>query len=811
MPIIIVYTQNINNVTSNKMNEYIKKQGINISFVKVLAEELEMMNSNKIINTFGDKDLINETLQQCTLALKGNLINLMTQVISNNIKDKIKKINLLIEENINTSIIKHFIQEYKCVLSDQEFKNFIVNLMGKNIFSFYINHNKKISNNSLNLLKNSNILNSVDILIKNNKRIVEDFINTKIDELSKIFLDKQAILEKESFNIRLDNKRDLNGFKKTVETFFKRNFNFISQKCIINHIIRKIFWKFFKNYRKQLDLITESLLKKNNDIEINNYLEDCFLTKLEKFSKDFKINIKIFYKNKEISEKEEIQNEPLKNEDIEENSFDLIDNFNNINEEKLVNNIKENKENWYPLKQKKWIHLNEDSTNNLIYFLENDMIYQDSYFIKEHFDTVYNSLRNYEKNDLINIFDFVKKKFLIEKINKSFSTSHIYCNKLLISQITSSEQFKDIFMNKINKEIEKINLDKDFCKIDYLSIIITGKSGVGKRTLINAMLKNIVVEDHIRHEMNYKYYKSDIIPFLRFFNICGEIIGNQMFLKNIQNFIDNQNKIIGNNSNCNICDYIQCIWYCIKSYEKEEFEIIKKLYKTQNSLPIIIVLTLSIDKKKVDTIYNLVREQFKDIPFIPILAKPFGEILDSYGLNDLLNITLKLCKNTLKGRIFEKIREKSFEKIENYFKKRNKSIKINASNNIVNTFINNYNRVLNNDELYKFIFDLFKSIFIEYIKSDEVKEEIELSEENKNLLKNITNIQSFILNFVEYYKKNTEKIVEPILENKAIEYLDAQVIKEKKENKSINIINKCNKVDFINIIRTFLNDNIYYN
>ena len=76
----------------------------------------------------------------------------------------------------------------------------------------------------------------------------------------------------------------------------------------------------------------------------------------------------------------------------------------------------------------------------------------------------------------------------------------------------------------------------------------------------------------------------------------------------------------------------------------------------------------------------------------------------------------------------------------------------------------------------------------------------------------MTNIKEYVLSyFIQYYKNSSSNIISQIENQKAIEFLDEQVRKEKKEFKR-NIINK-NKNDkngFINIIRTFLNNNFYY-
>ena len=45
-----------------------------------------------------------------------------------------------------------------------------------------------------------------------------------------------------------------------------------------------------------------------------------------------------------------------------------------------------------------------------------------------------------------------------------------------------------IYTDKVMKEIAKIDKNKDLFKIEYLTILVIGKKGAGKSTLINEIL-----------------------------------------------------------------------------------------------------------------------------------------------------------------------------------------------------------------------------------------------------------------------------------------------------------------------------------
>ena len=62
------------------------------------------MRSNIIKSSFGRKQLIQETLLKCSQALEGDLIELMTGVISKSLEVKMLEMNKGIEKDIKISI-----------------------------------------------------------------------------------------------------------------------------------------------------------------------------------------------------------------------------------------------------------------------------------------------------------------------------------------------------------------------------------------------------------------------------------------------------------------------------------------------------------------------------------------------------------------------------------------------------------------------------------------------------------------------------------------------------------------------------------
>lgn len=198
-----------------------------------------------------------------------------------------------------------------------------------------------------------------------------------------------------------------------------------------------------------------------------------------------------------------------------------------------------------------------------------------------------------------------------------------------------------IAQDAINAISEKIK------NLKTLNIIVAGKTGVGKSTLINAVFREKLAEtgmgkpvtDHMR-----KITKKGV-P-LAIYDTRGLELGKEVQKEVKDEIIETISKGLATQD---VNKAIHCIWYCINTasnrVEPEEIELLRELSRDNQitQVPIIIVLTQSFSKKNADEMRKtLLNENLDIIQVIPVLAEDF-EIEDlgiarAYGLDVLIKV-----------------------------------------------------------------------------------------------------------------------------------------------------------------------------
>ena len=522
--------------------------------------------------------------------------------------------------------------------------------------------------------------------------------------------------------------------------------------------------------------------------------------KIEKDEEIKNITIEEKHKNNNINN---LEKHTLKKAHIQDD--ELKQNNNNLNKNDELNIIPlDINNNLFPFKKNDKLNIiKEELLISLEKYLQ-ELEIQDTFFnIKQddEIDEAFSSLNNYMKNDLINFLNSKKDEF-IKAIDKEYQNKKVFFEENIIKNIIKKENISSIYNNQIENLINNLKT-KNIFSIDYITILVAGKVGVGKTTLISAMIEK---------DMSYYRLFLDARPYriyrgendLAFLNMIDTRIF-ELFpydkSKNIFNIIHKMKleSIESNNYNKNV----QCIYYCICGYLHEfDIEKINKIKNNKESIPVIIINTFAIEKDQIEKVEHLVKEKL-NLPLINVLAKNC-KYLNSYGLNDLLKLTLDVCSKYKNENLFNSIKKKICELINIQILEKTKNAKYNIIINIVKKFIN-FKNIVENKYLIELIYSYLEICFIEYINSlkGDVKELI-------NEIKKLNSLNNFIQEYIEYYKILTNKIIEPILDNKSINFYDMQAKHEKKYSKSIKKENKNDKVKFKEIIKNFLENNFYY-
>lgn len=198
-----------------------------------------------------------------------------------------------------------------------------------------------------------------------------------------------------------------------------------------------------------------------------------------------------------------------------------------------------------------------------------------------------------------------------------------------------------IAQEAINAIAEKIK------NLNTLNIIVAGKTGVGKSTLINSVFKEKLADTGMGKPVTSHMRKitKKGVP-LAIYDTRGFELGKEVQAEVKQEVMDTISKGLATQ---NINKAIHCIWYCINTasnrIEPEEIEWLRELSMENQitQVPIIVVLTQSFSKKKSQEIRQvLLNENLDIIQIIPVLAEDY-EIEDlgvakAYGLDVLIKV-----------------------------------------------------------------------------------------------------------------------------------------------------------------------------
>ena len=361
-----------------------------------------------------------------------------------------------------------------------------------------------------------------------------------------------------------------------------------------------------------------------------------------------------------------------------------------------------------------------------------------------------------------------------------------YNTELLLSTIKSLFQELNI-PNSINKELEHNLTTNEFSqKLNHFNILILGRAGIGKTTLINSILqfegtdKELLTGEGTSKTIGPPIgYVSDSVKGLRLWDSQG--IDKEKY--NIPKVVEDVKELINQASINNDPDkFIHCIWYCISGnrFETSESESISELMSIydDDTLPIIIVYTEAYSdkiaedvcfevKKVLNDIVN--KEKIKEINIIPVLAKDkeiiVGDISDTvekYGIKPLMDISVKKIMGAVNSACFFSFKNKLKKDYEKKIEDMCEIIK-NGTNEIIQKF--QPGNIISN-------INLLNSGIIKNKIMKKLLEYQTLTENSKTLLNKL------LKNYQEYIDKQCNKNLSSFLSK----CISDSIIEYKKEN-----------------------------
>ena len=468
----------------------------------------------------------------------------------------------------------------------------------------------------------------------------------------------------------------------------------------------------------------------------------------------------------------------------------------------------------------------EELINKLTAFVDNAKIIKDENSNKiNDMDLTFIQLKRDEEEKLIQYFlskkaeyteiilNYLLDNMLSKNKNKKSKPNNILkIQENIISQLIELEKGYDIYEKRLKNEIKKIGENEDEFNIKYLTIMLLGKSGVGKSTLINQFLK---LKEKKAKTGTGKYqtilteiYTSKSVPFLRLVDTRGIELNKGFGAKEVKEEAERFIKLQLNNGNMN--NFVHCFWYCITGarFEQAEIDLLKDLrnsYK-DNNIPIIFVYTQATDDELINEMKKYIEEKKLGGHFIQVLAKRKKikkADLEPFNLDLLLKETLNKCKKALEGEMNSIMTSNISSHLKNLIRAENEKISKFVKEKITIDFIENYE--LSSDKLFKnCIFDKIIGTIIANFLNKNI-----MSKSCSSFLKE-SQINEQYNQYIQFYKEEYNNIIKNDLSTLAYDFLDQQAIKEKETSKNILNHNRRTHKDFIETTKNFLDNNFSY-
>jgi len=211
---------------------------------------------------------------------------------------------------------------------------------------------------------------------------------------------------------------------------------------------------------------------------------------------------------------------------------------------------------------------------------------------------------------------------------------------------------------KVAAECVKAINDK-IKNLKHLNIIVVGKTGVGKSTLINSVFREKLAETGMGKPVTTHMRKITKKNYpLAIYDTRGFELGKDAQDEVKKEVVDVIRKGIAEND---VNKAIHCIWYCINTMsnrvEPEELKWIREFSKENQitQVPVFVILTQSLSKKKANEMRNIILNENLDVKqVIPVLAEKYeldDRPIQPYGLDRLIQAMSEALPDSLQDTL----------------------------------------------------------------------------------------------------------------------------------------------------------------
>lgn len=196
-------------------------------------------------------------------------------------------------------------------------------------------------------------------------------------------------------------------------------------------------------------------------------------------------------------------------------------------------------------------------------------------------------------------------------------------------------------------------LKKEREKMGHVNIVIAGKTGVGKSTMINTVFGKNLAETGIGNPVTKHIKKFELPNFpLRLYDTKGLELSPEGFKESCDEIL---NEIKKQQQNCVADELIHSIWYCVNAasnrFEEAEKDFVK-LLADKSGVPVTAILTQSFSKAKANELREHIEQEIPNCKVFCVLAVDYRiddeYTVKSYGLDKLVDYTVNTIPDSAK-------------------------------------------------------------------------------------------------------------------------------------------------------------------